>query len=80
MSQQLSAMLAIFSRQPNANLSVDFPPRAVAVPIIPKARGRQKHEERMEFDLEAVQRGSVADQLNTPMPKLEIPVFEEEKP
>ena len=40
LSQQLNVVLAIFSRQPNASLPKDFPPRATVVPIILEARGR----------------------------------------
>ena len=34
----------------------------------------------MEFAPKAVPRGNVANKLNSPMPKLEIPIFEGEKP
>ena len=76
----MSVVLAIFSRQPNASLLADFPPKVVVVPIIPEVRGRQEREEQMEFAAEATLRGNVVNQPNAPISNLEIPVFEGEKP
>lgn len=76
LSQQLSVELAIFSKQLNASLLVDFPPRATEASIIPRARGRQEREERIEYVAETALQGTMVNQANTLMPKQEIPVFE----
>lgn len=83
--QQLSTILSLFSKIPNASLPADFPPRANTTSILARTRVKQHTpkpmtEEQLELVPESSTRGAIANPYYTPMLRLDIPVFEGDKP
>ena len=84
--QQLSTVLSLFSRMPNTSLLANFPPRTNTAPILAGFRDKQRTldpietKERPKLVLKSSTRGVYTNPYHTPMPRLDIQVFEEEKP
>ena len=57
LSQQVSAALNIFARQPQASLPIDFPSRATSEPILTTPRARQGFDD----PIKAGDRGETED-------------------
>ena len=83
--QQLSPILRLFSRMPNASLPMNFPLRTSIAPILARSRGRQCtldliETKQLELVSESSTRGASTNPYHTPRPRLDISVFEGNKP